>query len=665
MKKSILILLILFLVFSSSRFTYSEVNQKLPKGFTRAETQLNILFSCNEQVYYILTLQDSKTRQEGYLFLDTENIPLLDINRYQTLAQNAYFKDHEEQIKKLINFPISRDNFITITKSSLGNKTAKLTDHEKNLIQPSLRQFCLEGENLLLYTLLDSGKLLEKTDPILYFGTMKWALRRSAWQNYWQAQERLSSALFTREKSTKILECIDKTEFQRRKQDLLDTLFFGNLYLTLSDRSQEENLWQPLYKMLEPEFNKNAISFSSQFSEILFRILNNPIEINPLNSTFILSIQSYLKFIEEFEKTTNPELEDSIAQKILQAYVSKDAIMFRINPKRTGKSSFIGPKRATLLWKVKLGDWIASSPVVLADQSLLIGCFDGNLYHLSPNGDILWKFYAGSWIVSTPAVNQDGMIYFGNQNGFFYSLYPDGKLNWKINLGSMIGSSPTISLTGDVLFGDFNGSLVCIKQEGKIRWKYQTGSSILSSPAILDTGNLVFGSTDNHIYCLTPDGDLVWKYKTNGMIVGSPAIDGKGRILIGSLDNHFYCLQSDGSLVWDYLCQSWIISSPAIDNNNQIYFAEKKGIVYCLTEFGSVVWKYSVEGVIEGSPLLDKNDTLFITSWDRNLYAIQKGELLWKYRFESESRSTPALSKNGTLYAGAEDSFIYAFQNKP
>jgi outer membrane protein assembly factor BamB len=637
MKKFISILSISLLVFAYLPHSVFSLKKTIPNGWVESKSQLNLLLSYRGKIYDTLTLKDPKTLELGYLFFDSENLPVLNLDTYYMLAQQVYLKEKSRQIKELVDFPISRETMIKLTNRFLYQQEI-LSPQQREKIKKPLRSFCLGGENL----------------------------RRSAWQNYWKVRENLNGSIAKWDKSNKFLDCISEDQgILSIKQNLWETLLFGNLFLVLNDKSRETTIWENLYETLEPDLKKNPLLFCSQFSEILFQKMNNQITMKEINAVFSRALQSFAIFEEQMERESNPRLLGTVSERIMQAYTLINTPMFRINAKRTGKSLYQGPTTENLLWEKKLGGWIVSSPVVLEDQTVIIGCFDGNLYHLSSSGEILWKFFASSWIVSTPALSKSGDIYFGNQDGFLFSISSGGKLRWKINLGAMIGSSPVLTSSGDILCGSFDGTMVCVSPEGEIRWKFKTGSWILSSPAISDQGTILFGSTDHFIYCLSQDGSLIWKYKTGNMVVASPAINTKGQILIGSLDTNLYCFGADGSLAWKYSTDSWIISSPSIGENNQVFFAEKKGRILCLSELGALLWNFQTDGIIEGSPLLDKNDVLYITTWDRMLFAIEKGTLCWKFRFGSESRCTPALSKDGTLYIGAEDSKVYAFRNKP
>jgi len=663
-KVSLCLLLVIVLIFPVP-FVNSTIEKKIPSGFTLSTKQIRTILAYNQEIYYIVMIKDTKTNRDGYLFFDSDNQVVTDQDTYSILAQDTFILENTKNIMDRVDFKINRHSLLEKMTSSIDSKFLQLSEFELKFLDPYVRRFCLGGENILLYSLLGSTKPGQDIDPEFFFGTMKWALRRSAWQNYWIAKESLDVKITKYLGEPTSFTCLkERDPAVTMFEDLQSSLFFGALYQTVSDPQNEEKLWKPLYETLLPDLQTMKQSLLSRFSDILYQKIKQLDGFGSLHAAFRHTIQQSNEIKSRREDQTDTARIDSTAQKILQSFQAPDSPMFRFNTKRSGRSQTQGPRNANLKWKKQLGNWIVSSPVILPDQTILIGCFDGYLYHLSTTGDILWKYLAGSWLVSTPAVASDGTIYFGNQNGYLFAVSDNGIEIWRKNLFSMIGSSPLVTQRGDIIVGCFDGFMVCLQKDGTIRWRFKTSSWILSSPAMDSNGNILFGSTDSNVYCINPSGDLVWKYKTGHMVVGSPAIDNLERVIIGSMDGFLYCFGPDGKLIWQFEAGGWIVSSPAIGEDNKAYFADRKGTIYCLDPSGKLVWRYQANAVIEGSPVIAK-DILYITSWDRNIYAIENGILLWKYAFASESRSTPAIDSSGTLYVGSEDQFIYAFQDKP
>ena len=188
-----------------------------------------MLLSYQEQIYYMTTLTEPTSEGLGFLFQQVDNSPVLDREFYHLLAQNAYLAYHGKTLQEQATFPISRDSFLNPTKKPAYEAKQKPTKEEILKLEPLLRRFCLEGENLLLYTLLGSNKLNNPPDPCLYFGTMKWSLRRSAWQLYGKAQEKLIEGLSQMSLSAKVIPCLTSSEIQTFIQHYQESLFFGFL----------------------------------------------------------------------------------------------------------------------------------------------------------------------------------------------------------------------------------------------------------------------------------------------------------------------------------------------------------------------------------------------------------------------------------------------------
>ena len=207
------------------------------------------------------------------------------------------------------------------------------------------------------------------------------------------------------------------------------------------------------------------------------------------------------------------------------------------------------------------------SDIILYDDKLYFGAYDGYLYTLDLDGNVIWKFKTGDKIYSAPTIKDD-TVYLPSGDGHVYLLDAQtGDELWRIqtNDRSSIRSSPHIdgnvvyfasysgevhaydlnkrtfmwsktlqervswsAVTGDdehIYTGTYDGKMYALdKQMGKVVWKYQTDNRIYSSP-LVDDGLVYFGSVDNHFYVLDAlSGELYWKYETKSIISGSPTI---------------------------------------------------------------------------------------------------------------------------------------------
>jgi outer membrane protein assembly factor BamB len=119
------------------------------------------------------------------------------------------------------------------------------------------------------------------------------------------------------------------------------------------------------------------------------------------------------------------------------------------------------PEQSGLLWGLKLGRVVSSSPV-LAGDSLYIGA-DKNLLAIDlKNRQQLWSFRTQGVVSSTPAVTTT-VVYAGSEDGRLYAVdIATGKKLWDFATGGKITSSPAVA-DGVVYIGSEDGKLYAIK----------------------------------------------------------------------------------------------------------------------------------------------------------------------------------------------------------
>ncbi len=292
------------------------------------------------------------------------------------------------------------------------------------------------------------------------------------------------------------------------------------------------------------------------------------------------------------------------------------------NFKRTGLSESSGPILGCIKWTYETDGPVTASIALGANGRAHIACEDGNIYTVSPQGQLVWSYDVNSPLYSSPSVGADGTVYVGAENGKLYAI-------------------------------DVNGLL---------RWTHNTGGFIYSSPAVSSDGNVYFGSTDGRLYALGSDGSELWSFATAGLgwldgsIMTSPAIGADGTVYIGGLyDPNLYALDpNDGSIKW---ARSFAYLLDPCDPNSAY-----------------------MSGRAFSSPLVAKDGTIYVALLeDPNLYAIDpnNGEVIWitylgepnlecmnpydcyyyeKYIMPPFAWSTPALGPDGTIYVSFDDS---------
>ena len=335
-------------------------------------------------------------------------------------------------------------------------------------------------------------------------------------------------------------------------------------------------------------------------------------------------------------------------------------------------------KQPRVLWKVKTGGQVISSPV-LAGGKVFVGSSDYKLYALNEtDGEILWTFETGGPVNSTPLVT-DGKVLFLSYDGFFYALNQiTGEVAWKFETGGesifkvkdyfngsfqpdfwdFYLSSATVN-NGKVYFGSSDSNIYALDLEtGEKKWSYSTSGSVHSSPAIWEN-SLVVGSWDSRVYCLdTETGDEKWVYTTgrdtaNYIWLGiqaSPSID-NGVVYVGSRDALFYAFDiSSGDTLWtkNEFNRSWMPGSAAIDNEN-IYTGSSDAFSFFSInkQTGTINYSTSTQAYTFSSPAID-NEMAYIGSANGRLYGIdlETGNKNWTFQTEGSRTDTIGFFNN-------------------
>lgn len=339
---------------------------------------------------------------------------------------------------------------------------------------------------------------------------------------------------------------------------------------------------------------------------------------------------------------------------------------FHHDPENTGRTGSIGPETNKLLWKIQIGGYLSSSPVVGPGDTIYIGNSDGVLSAITPAGEKKWEFRSRGFIKSTPAVSPDRYIYFGSNDNNFYAVTPTGDTMWHydaqqqvacspstynnyVYVGSAttfyafdlsgrkqweypsgpVKSSPAISTSKAVLYfqnywQEPLGLYALSLTGGGLQWTQPTGGGA-SSPAIGMNGTVYLGSDNDTLYAFSAEGDRLWVFPTGDKIESSPAIGFDGTIYVGSNDSCLYAIRPDGSLKWQFKTGGPVKSSPAIDLFNNIYFGSLDTYLYAVDSGGTQQWYYPTGGPIDASPAVGSDGTIYVGSWDGYLYAVGPG----------------------------------------
>lgn len=326
--------------------------------------------------------------------------------------------------------------------------------------------------------------------------------------------------------------------------------------------------------------------------------------------------------------------------------------------------AFLCQKPERLLWQTKLGPipGLPLSPALGKDGTIYVGCSDGKLYAVTPDGTIKWITQISFKITASPTVGKDGTIYVGDYSGRLFAVNHDGSVKWQVKVNESetldddILSSVSIGPEGN-LYLLSGKNLVAVGPEGSLLWSYETPHVLMSVGIAIDSkGVLYFTAMDSCIHAVNPDGTVKWKFQTHKQEYGlSPAIGEEGTIYCGSWNHYVLAINPDGSIKWA-VRTGWLISStPAIGSDGIIYVGSGDHNLYAINPDGSLKWKYKTKGEV-GSPSVGADGIVYVANDKGHIYAISPtGELLWKYkmhkrRFDNAMLGAPAISEDGKLY---------------
>ena len=343
---------------------------------------------------------------------------------------------------------------------------------------------------------------------------------------------------------------------------------------------------------------------------------------------------------------------------------------FRADTGNTGTSPFVGSQTGHLQWNYETGGWVDSSPVVLADGSVIIGSGDGALYCVR-NGSLRWKHQTEGSIDSSPAVDANDRVYVGSYDKRLYALTSTGSVKWAFYTLGPIVASPAISQDGTVYVGSLDGRVYAVGSNGSLKWYVSTGGQVTSSTAICPDGGICVGSGDGKLYMINTNGTIRWRYRTGSAITASPAIGANGNVYVGSGDGYFYAISPAGVKLWSCSAGQVFESSAAIAIDGVIYAAtsadwSQTGYLYAFESDGHIKWRAALPSGTKSSPAIGKDGIIYIGADDFRLYAFDRnGNLRWSALTQGVVHSSPAVGRDGSICVGSSDGRLYCIKDLP
>ncbi len=160
----------------------------------------------------------------------------------------------------------------------------------------------------------------------------------------------------------------------------------------------------------------------------------------------------------------------------------------------------------TRKWLCDIGsapfDFSLSTPTVSPDGAIFFPTFSAKtFYAIAPGGTVKWGCNLGDESqLGSAALNQGDTAYIGCLNGNLHAVAPDGTIDWTFATGAAVQKSPIVDSSGTILIGS-GFKFYALNPDGTLKWEYELADRILSSPALTPDGTLLFGA-GNKLYAL-------------------------------------------------------------------------------------------------------------------------------------------------------------------
>jgi outer membrane protein assembly factor BamB len=272
---------------------------------------------------------------------------------------------------------------------------------------------------------------------------------------------------------------------------------------------------------------------------------------------------------------------------------------------------------------------IISAPAV-ADELVLYGSFDRNLYALdAASGKRKWKFETAGSILTSPVISS-GIVYFGSMDGIFYALdVATGEEKWR-----------------------FQTAAISLNEQEMAAVQQEAVDELFPSHNVHETELQQIGSVLANIEPAT--GNDLLEYG----ILSSPVIS-DGTVYFGTSSNRFYALESStGDQLWEFIATSGINHSPAVADGT-VYFSTGFELYALDANSGEKKWENQINNGFGTSPVVSNGLVLYDDGAQLNAYAAYTGKIAWSFEVSSEIGPDYGASvKDGIVFSAIARAFM-------
>lgn len=190
-----------------------------------------------------------------------------------------------------------------------------------------------------------------------------------------------------------------------------------------------------------------------------------------------------------------------------------------------------------IVWEFVDESGFSGGPTLSANGDNLITASEvGIVYALNLDGSIIWQNQLPSSAIGTPAIDENGNILIAGGDGELYKLSPEGDLIWtfQTEIGDRSLAGPTIGVDGTIYYTAgtaAEGYVQAVSSEGEGLWATKANTPFFyQSPIPSRDGNYVFLKND---LFSTENGDLITPNYELDVLRYFSGEDGKNYLLAG------------------------------------------------------------------------------------------------------------------------------------
>lgn len=218
--------------------------------------------------------------------------------------------------------------------------------------------------------------------------------------------------------------------------------------------------------------------------------------------------------------------------------------------------------------------------------------------------------------------------------------------------------------------GQFTRVTYTVTVYKRLLWTVETLGEIRAEPTLLPNGNIAVGnaiadsggsSLPSKMFAFTPDGQPVWTTDVPAAINWAAVYyQPTDRLYVGGDDGTLYTVNGGGGLGPSRDLQQ-VLGGKVRVVGDRVYGVSYNGVVWVLNASNlEVVWTHPLSGNVLAAPAVGADGTVYVSCFDRHLYAVGPGGVIWSKETGGEVRSGAAIGPDGTIYFGSNDGYVYA-----